>query len=62
MSEKVRSKIFDPFFTTKSVGQGTGLGLSIVYSIIELHKGSISVASALCIGTTFSIDLPKYQR
>lgn len=62
MSEKVRSKIFDPFFTTKSVGQGTGLGLSIVYSIIELHKGSISVASALSIGTTFSIDLPKYQR
>jgi signal transduction histidine kinase len=62
MSEKVRSKIFDPFFTTKSVGQGTGLGLSIVYSIIELHKGSIAVASALSIGTTFSIDLPKYQR
>jgi two-component system, NtrC family, sensor kinase len=62
MSEEVRAKIFDPFFTTKGVGQGTGLGLSIVYSIIELHKGSISVASELNIGTTFSIDLPKYQR
>jgi two-component system, NtrC family, sensor kinase len=62
MSEEVRSKIFDPFFTTKGVGQGTGLGLSIVYSIVELHKGSISVTSELNIGTTFSIDLPKYQR
>lgn len=62
MSEEVRAKIFDPFFTTKGVGQGTGLGLSIVYSIIELHKGSISVQSTLNIGTTFSIDLPKYQR
>lgn len=62
MSEEVRAKIFDPFFTTKGVGQGTGLGLSIVYSIIELHKGSISVQSTLNIGTTFSIDLPKYQK
>ncbi len=61
MSEEVRSKIFDPFYTTKGVGQGTGLGLSIVYSIIELHKGSIAVTSELNIGTTFSIDLPKYQ-
>jgi len=62
MSDEVRSKIFDPFFTTKGVGQGTGLGLSIVYSIIELHKGTITVQSELNIGTTFSIDLPKYQK
>ncbi|MDP2187884.1 MAG: 7TM diverse intracellular signaling domain-containing protein [Sphingobacteriaceae bacterium] len=62
MSEEVCAKIFDPFFTTKGVGQGTGLGLSIVYSIIELHKGSIKVTSEIDKGTIFSIDLPKYQR
>jgi hypothetical protein len=61
MSEEVRSKIFDPFFTTKKAGEGTGLGLSIVYSIIELHKGSIEVKSTLGVGTEFIITLPLNQ-
>ena len=61
MSEDVRSKIFDPFFTTKKAGEGTGLGLSIVYSIIELHKGSIEVKSTLGVGTEFIITLPLNQ-
>lgn len=61
MSEEVRSKIFDPFFTTKKAGEGTGLGLSIVYSIIELHKGTIEVESTLGIGTEFIITLPLNQ-
>lgn len=61
MSEDVRSKIFDPFFTTKKAGEGTGLGLSIVYSIIELHKGTIEVESTLGVGTEFIITLPLNQ-
>lgn len=61
MTEDVRSKIFDPFFTTKKAGEGTGLGLSIVYSIIELHKGTIEVESTLGIGTEFIITLPLNQ-
>lgn len=61
MTEEVRSKIFDPFFTTKKAGEGTGLGLSIVYSIIELHKGSIEVKSELGVGTEFIITLPLNQ-
>lgn len=59
--ESIRNKIFEPFFTTKAVGQGTGLGLSIVYSIIESHKGQIAVYSKPGEGTTFQIDLPKFQ-
>jgi signal transduction histidine kinase len=51
-------RIYDPFFTTKPVGEGTGLGLSIVFSIIELHKGEISVTSEVNKGTTFKITLP----
>jgi PAS domain S-box-containing protein len=57
MPDDVRQKIFDPFFTTKGA-QGTGLGLSVSYSIIERHKGSISVASELGSGSVFMIDLP----
>ena len=51
-------KIFDPFFTTKDVGKGTGLGLSIVYKIIQSHGGSISVDSAVGVGTRFTVVLP----
>jgi signal transduction histidine kinase len=55
---EVLPKIFDPFFTTKDVGKGTGLGLSIVYKIVQQHGGSISVDSAVGVGTKFTVVLP----
>ena len=39
--------------------QGTGLGLPIVKSLIELHGGSIELASTLGKGTTVTVWLPK---
>lgn len=52
-------KIFEPFFTTKPVGQGTGLGLSVSYStIVEKHKGMLSIHSIPGEGTECTIDLP----
>jgi len=58
IADEVLPKIFDPFFTTKDVGKGTGLGLSIVYKIIQQHGGSISVDSAIGVGTKFTVVLP----
>jgi len=52
--------IFDPFFSTKGEG-GTGLGLSVSYGIIKNHKGEIRVASKVGVGTTFTIELPRYH-
>jgi two-component system NtrC family sensor kinase len=52
------ARIFDPFFTTKPVGSGTGLGLSICYGIIQKMGGTISVKSALDVGTNFEIRIP----
>ena len=49
-------KIFDPYFTTKPTG--TGLGLATAYSIVARHNGSITVQSAVGVGTTFEIHLP----
>ncbi len=54
-------KIFDPFFTTKPVGKGTGLGLWISATIIQKHKGTMTVESELGRGTTFTIKLPIEQ-
>lgn len=61
ITEEHMSKIFDPFFTTKDEGKGTGLGLSTVYTIIERHYGTITVASKEGLGTTFTITLPAIQ-
>lgn len=51
-------RVFDPGYTTKGVGVGTGLGLSICYRIIQDHRGTISVASEVGKGTTFTIVIP----
>jgi len=53
--------IFDPFFTTKDVGRGTGLGLSVASQIIKNHGGAIRVVSALGVGTTFTVELPRAE-
>jgi two-component system NtrC family sensor kinase len=59
ISPELRERIFEPFFTTKPVGAGTGLGLAIAYSVVQAHKGTITVDSSPSGGTSFTITIPR---
>lgn len=61
--EKHADKIFQPFqrLNSKNKYEGSGIGLSICKKIIDHHKGTISVKSAPCMGSTFTIRLPAMQ-
>jgi signal transduction histidine kinase len=52
--------IFDDFVTTKK--RGLGLGLAITKRIVEQLGGTITVASELGKGTTFTIRFPAAQQ
>lgn len=54
-------RIFEAWVSTKKPGRGTGLGLPIARDVISAHGGTISVASEVGKGTTFTIELPADQ-
>jgi signal transduction histidine kinase len=54
-------RIFEKFYRVKGKTRGitgSGLGLSVAKSIVEAHRGTISVASADQKGSTFEVVLP----
>jgi signal transduction histidine kinase len=56
IDRKTAERIFEPFFTTK--GKGMGLGLAICKSIVESHRGHLSVVPGTRFGSVFRIELP----
>ena len=61
IASEAQAQLFDPFFTTKAIGAGKGLGLTISYSIVQQHRGQISIKSKLGEGTTVRLHFPLNQ-
>ncbi len=61
MDEQTLSELFSPYFTTKDNGEGTGLGMSTAIKIMKQHQGSISVHSAVDLGTAVYLFFPYFE-
>jgi len=59
IAPELLEQVLEPFFTTKSLGKGTGLGLSMVYGFAKQSGGAVRVQSAVGVGTSVEIWLPR---
>ncbi len=64
IEEKDQGEIFDPYFRVlgcdnKFLPNSTGLGLAIVSRLVKLLQGNIEVVSAVNVGSTFTVILPR---
>lgn len=56
-------QVFESFYRASNAGnvQGTGLGLTIVKNAVDLHNGTIVIASEVDQGTTVTVQLPIHR-
>ena len=56
-------KVFERFHriqrTSARTHEGTGIGLALVQELVKLHGGSVGVESAIGVGSTFTVTIPR---
>jgi signal transduction histidine kinase len=55
--EDVLPRVFEPLYSTRA--DGTGLGLTVARRIVQAHKGTIQIESAVGKGTIVRVRLPR---
>ena len=57
-------RIFDRFYRGEAAraAPGIGLGLAIARETVQAHGGSLTASSTVGAGTTFTVQLPLFQR
>jgi signal transduction histidine kinase/ligand-binding sensor domain-containing protein/DNA-binding response OmpR family regulator len=58
IQEQDLERIFERFYQSHNRDIGTGIGLSLIKSLVDLHKGHVSVKSKPNVETVFTIILP----
>ncbi|WP_296108312.1 ATP-binding protein [uncultured Corynebacterium sp.] len=65
ISQDDQKRVFERFFRVDKARSrdtgGTGLGLAIVKHVMANHGGSVSLWSRLGTGSTFTLELPRFQ-
>ena len=61
MTAETGAHIFEKFYQgdTSHATKGNGLGLALVKRIIDITGGEVSVTSAVGVGSTFKVKIPK---
>ena len=62
LSDKQRKHMFEPFWSSKNSNYNWGMGLYYVRQIVKSHLGTLRADTELGRGTTFTIQLPRYNR
>lgn len=62
IAPELQPRVFDRFYRANQKGTeyvtGVGLGLSLVKTIVENHRGKVTLTSQLGVGTTFVMTVP----
>jgi signal transduction histidine kinase/DNA-binding response OmpR family regulator/ligand-binding sensor domain-containing protein len=65
ISEENKHRIFDSFYhnptaslSPNGIERSTGIGLSLTKSLVQVHRGQISVESTLSKGSIFTVSIP----